>query len=218
MPPGRSFSGSSAPGGPGSAQEWDETDLRRSLSGRKMSNRTSILPENLPSTDEYARIIMQSRNAKMKKWKRSQGRPASLNRVNSTISGSTASSFGRNISSGLRTALPDFETASQADDASSMGEADIADLAEAASYSSSDAFPNRPGHTLGSSRDIEWVDWLDEYRRMKDAKMREQGDASMSEGEAQAKADAEAMPPPPVPAHVDKGKQRAIEPGQFCAA
>lgn len=96
-----------------------------------------------------------------------------------------------------------------------MGEADIADGPnEVASYSDSE-YVGSPGHAFGGPKDIEWVDWLDEYRKLKDAKIKEQEDPPTSESTTQAQADAKAMPPPPPPIHSDKGKARAIDAGRY---
>ena len=77
-------------------------------------------------SDEYAQIIMQSRTAKMKKWKGSE----------------------LQLSPGRRRArLPSFD------------EADI-----------TDSLGLLPG-AGSTNKEIEWVDWLEDYRKMKEAKL-----------------------------------------------
>jgi hypothetical protein len=72
---------------------------------------------------------------------------------------------------------------------------------------------------LGSGKEIEWVDWLDEYRKMKEAKLRaesQQVQEQQQEDEQhrqQGMTDAEMMPPPPLP--LFKGKGKARESGTF---
>lgn len=87
------------------------------------------------NTDEYAQIIMSTRNAKMRKWK---------------ASGPAISTLDTGASGAGRT----FE----------QPEGDeTEELAEAGEGNS------RIEHS--PPREIEWVDWLDEYRRLKEAKM-----------------------------------------------
>lgn len=122
---------------------------RGDTSARRLS--TVQTPQGI---DEYARIIIQSRNAKMQKWK-------------------TASS------SQSQQRLPGY--ALFADDADQSSDAKaIKDATEPQSRAA--ATPNvSPVGSLTdhkdnlsdeSGREIEWVDWLDEYRKMKEAKLR----------------------------------------------
>ena len=152
----------------------DSPQFPSSLAARKAANRTSVTPSTLPITDEYAQIIMQSRTAKMQKWK---GSPAV---------GSTSAAATLDLASPFRPPIPSFES-----------EADITD--------SQDQEPSRadPIPNIGtSSKEIEWVDWLDEYRRLKEAKLRSESEKQ------QEKTDAEMMPPPPLPLAKGKGKAR----------
>jgi hypothetical protein len=94
------------------------------------------------STDEYAQIIMSTRNAKVRKWRPASPAPEA--------GGSGIKSWslagGRNNST----------LGEQTEDG---GE----DEAEQETW------------TGGPPKEIEWVDWLDEYRKMKEAKLRADG-------------------------------------------
>ena len=92
-------------------------------------------------TDEYAQIIMSTRNAKMRKWKGS-GPAVSTLEAGTVGAGST------------------FVPASGEGDGVEAGDRDTAAHSE--------------------TREIEWVDWLDEYRKLKEAKLRadQEGDTS----------------------------------------
>lgn len=116
---------------------------------RLSAHRTSVAPTDVNSpmsenTDEYAQIILASRSAKMRKWKTSTLSTASLAL---DLSGLSKDSFSRRP-------LPTFLD----QEGMTVEEADIAD--------ETGAF----GGT-GSNKEIEWVDWLDEYRKMKEAKL-----------------------------------------------
>lgn len=118
--------------------------------------RTSIAPDSriqLPpaseniseNTDEYAQIILASRSAKMRKWKTS---------TSSSIGGSAGhDSTPRRIkeTSGSRSGIPSFDEEGEL----VIGEGRGAEFGLG-----------------GANKEVEWVDWLDEYRKMKEAKVR----------------------------------------------
>lgn len=104
-------------------------------------------------TDEYAQIISSSRTAKMKKWKS----PTS----NKMFDQNTASSWDSGKSF-RRKPIPTFSEM--------VGEREDHDRGEnEESLGFGNSFDTNSG---GVTREIEWVDWLDEYRRMKEAKLR----------------------------------------------
>jgi hypothetical protein len=131
---------------------------------RHAVHRTSIVPGDLPSTDEYAKILFQSRNAKMRKWKTGSGSdsgsptPRSWER-SAAVGGGGGGAGGLSASSGL--------PGRQKDQGEEVQEVDITD---GDGESSRPALNRTPSSHLGTSNEIEWVDWLDEYRKMKEAK------------------------------------------------
>ncbi|GAA5865061.1 hypothetical protein JCM1840_005725 [Sporobolomyces johnsonii] len=118
-------------------------------------HRASVAPGGVTvnSTDEYAQIILSTRNAKVRKWKTSpspQG-SASLEPATAASGKSWALAGGRNNSA----------LGEQAEDGDQQpSEADITH-AQGAQFG-----------LQGRRKEIEWVDWLDEYRKMKEAKLR----------------------------------------------
>lgn len=137
-------------------------------------------------TDEYARIIMQSRSAKMQKWRatapigrqRSQSPTMSKpgDRQSSTLRGPADTSRGlsdvtrRGTVSGLPDHFKNYRDAQAADES-----LDDEGTLSVPSFSN-----------LGAPGEIEWVDWLDEYRKMKEVKLL----AEQHEGKAGSKTDA----------------------------
>lgn len=104
-------------------------------------------------TDEYAHIILASRTAKMRKWKTST----------STLgtAGLDLTFLGGKDGGLSRSGIPSFDN-----DVDPLDEMDITQ--ESLVY----------GTGSSGNKEIEWVDWLDEYRKMKEAKMRaEQGES-----------------------------------------
>ncbi|KAH8926258.1 hypothetical protein BT69DRAFT_1014424 [Atractiella rhizophila] len=108
---------------------------------RRNSHRTSVVPGATPSTDEYAKIIMQARNAKLRKWVPSPGQHTRRKRAGIPVFPLTGSGAG----------------GEEEDDGSSSSELEVLE------------------DGLGEEeqpKEIEWVDWLEEYKKMKDAKLR----------------------------------------------
>jgi hypothetical protein len=127
--------------------------LSRSINTGRLHamHRTSIVPGELPSTDEYAKILFQSRTAKMHKWRSGSGSERGSPTPGSRDH-SPAPAFGQFGSQGR-----------QDDRDEEVKEADIADV-------DSDNLTRIASTHIGKAKDIEWVDWLDEYRKMKEAK------------------------------------------------
>lgn len=102
------------------------------------------------STSEYAQIILASRNAKMRKWKSSVGSFGSGHDRSSSWAGEgglPATATGGQESRERGTTFTRAEDDSGAADAVGFG--------------------------IGvGNKEFEWVDWLDEYRKMKEAKLR----------------------------------------------
>lgn len=168
---------------------------------------------NTPGTDEYARIIVQSRNAKMQKW-RSQQRPSSpvgsagsrtpMQRVGSGVgaesddldiysrhpSARNMPTLGRRETTlGLRGRMHSAAGSVQQsrDDVLSTAPASEQDIADSdlGGLSPTIGFDNDGG------REIEWVDWLDEYRKMKEAKLQSEREEAENRRRAERKEPAD---------------------------
>lgn len=111
--------------------------------------RTSVFPGDAgdpsQSTDDYAQIILASRSAKMRKWKTSTTSSVGV------FADEPGKMQGREAFS--RNPIPSFDEES----------AKEGDLTEDAATEFG---------LGGQIKEIEWVDWLDEYRKMKEAKLR----------------------------------------------
>ena len=127
-------------------QSISPTDLTTTR-GDVSANRTSSIPvvsSALPeSTDEYAQIILASRSAKMRKWKASNPTTSTAVYDPSTWESSDYVS---------RRPIPNFGEGEGV--TNEGGEVDL--------------------DAVGGSgkKEVEWVDWLDEYRKMKEAKLK----------------------------------------------
>lgn len=176
------------------------------------------------STDEYARIIVQSRNAKMQKWKANSQRTGSSPPPTSGYfmpqSQDNRPRFDRSSSqeAGILSADDNFLVRAGPPSGSTLNRRDTAiglsglrhsplassspkGNADSNAADSSGQFPNfsqtAGGSDFGSpnlgsdgdgSREIEWVDWLDEYRKMKEAKLRSELEESEREAEEEVEA------------------------------
>lgn len=141
----------------------------------KQSHRLSaqpILHGTLPTEDEYARIIMQSRSAKMKKWKGTSktGLDANTDFAPFHDNGGASSSLSAPRSGHVKRGNMAFDEDAPFQDPQ---EADIADQERGSDLLSD--FGHHGDMTRHSSStsasNVEWVDWLDEYRKMKEAKV-----------------------------------------------
>lgn len=166
-----------------------------------------MLSRGQPTTgiDEYARIIVQSRNAKMQKWRAPSRNPLSpppsragarspLQRAQTDTAGLTLA----DAQAGLGIAGPSSPPMRLLRRETTLGLLDPHGFMRARHASGSRGTSPAPsplsspvpdsddvpegGIAEGDgSREIEWVDWLDEYRRMKEAKLRsEQAEAADS--------------------------------------
>lgn len=148
-----------------------------SMFSRRAANRTSMTPHMSSdafgeNTDEYAQIILASRDAKMRKWKTSGSSTSGLGIPTSPV-------LMRSKSPGSRKNIPNF------------------DLGPSTS---------QPGGTSPGALgiEVEWVDWLDEYRKMKEAKLQAERHQSAVHAIAEegspvaAAADRESGPPSPM--------------------
>lgn len=162
-------------------QPATSTSLSPATASKRRHHRLSAQPVTgvgAPTEDEYARIIMQSRTAKVKKWKGGPDteekppllRPDALDRRASLLS-STRSTGTRDPSSSVSSVRWSSEDVAPAD------EADIADQSRQppsayANFSTATSIQlDTAGADTPSGHNIEWVDWLEEYRRMKEAKV-----------------------------------------------
>ncbi|GAA97405.1 uncharacterized protein L969DRAFT_94460 [Mixia osmundae IAM 14324] len=138
----------------------DTLDVRGQPSTRRLSHRLSMTPGAAPSTDEYAKILLQTRADKIKKWKGRQQttpNPDALPLWSPPLAGDSSS-----------TAIPQHSASSQGFDfASALSKLDLNEADTTSSISQElEALAQDPG------KEIEWVDWLDEYRLMKQAKLK----------------------------------------------
>lgn len=160
-------------------------------------HRTSVAPGSGPSTEDFARIITQSRTAKLNKW----GRPGSSEGSGAQTPmpgwGKPTSTGSLGVAEGLRTrptglggppdrrmGIPDFSSlgplpATPKDEAGPPSLLAISHAHGAASETDldhSDIGSSERGtaaySTAEPSKEIEWVDWLDDYKKMKDAKLK----------------------------------------------
>ncbi|ETS62728.1 hypothetical protein PaG_02466 [Moesziomyces aphidis] len=147
----------------------------------------------LSGTDEYARIIIQSRNAKMQKW-RAQN-PSRLGRGDA-VAAAAPGRAGQDRSQDGQADGALFGQTSLGRRGTTIGlqrDASLLDAMRArrgSAVDSNDSIESQldeeeEGHRgLESSAfaEFEWVDWLDEYRKMKEAKLQ----SEREEAEAQA--------------------------------
>ncbi|GAA6047829.1 hypothetical protein JCM3770_004663 [Rhodotorula araucariae] len=122
--------------------------------GRLNAHRMSIAPTGMvgahDSTDEYAQIILSTRNAKVRKWKTSGGPSVSTLEAGTAGTGKTWTNLGEAREGATGAGAADDE---QPGDERELGRPATLEV--------------RP-----ETREIEWVDWLDEYRKMKEAKLK----------------------------------------------
>ncbi|CAO1618301.1 unnamed protein product [Jaminaea pallidilutea] len=157
-------------------------------------------------TDEYARIIIQSRSAKMQKWRalnaeastREDVAPAAVDDSETRqFPGASSLSPDRSVTNlgrrGTAIGLPDrFRQYRESNAADETIDAD----------NSASVLPFARFGGLAASGEIEWVDWLDEYRRMKEVKLRAEEASEAAKEEEQAtstppKAESNALPVSP---------------------
>ncbi|KAL8284258.1 hypothetical protein RQP46_005007 [Phenoliferia psychrophenolica] len=131
-------------GGPSSTQPGSPELLQQGR-GHLEAHRTSMAPDAQENTDEYAQIILASRNAKMRKWK------TSTSSIGTVGFDAALGSLSREAFS--RRPIPKFDEEGEPEEADITSN-DGADFGVA-----------------GYNKEIEWVDWLDEYRKMKEAKL-----------------------------------------------
>ncbi|GAA5839142.1 hypothetical protein JCM3766R1_002269 [Sporobolomyces carnicolor] len=123
-------------------------------SSRLVNHRMSIAPTGSgDSTDEYAQIIMSTRNAKVRKWRPASPAPEA--------GGSGIKSWS--LAGGRNNSTLGEQTEDTGEDAEPV-----------------DSWASAP------PKEIEWVDWLDEYRKMKEAKLRADGASALAEEDAKA--------------------------------
>ncbi|GAA5827005.1 hypothetical protein JCM11251_002203 [Rhodosporidiobolus azoricus] len=148
---------------------------------RLQVHRTSVAPTGTDaggsiggnSTDEYAQIILSTRNAKVRKWKTSAG-------------ASTMSTFEPGTAGTGKTWTGLGSTVEEVGEEEPAGREAV----------------EGDGQQVPETREIEWVDWLDEYRKMKEAKLRadeagQEEEAEEEEEEVERLASKKPSPPPP---------------------
>lgn len=153
---------------PKAAQDTFANPLR---STRKQF-RTSMMPGStaVSSTEDYARHLHESRASKLRKW---ANNPMVLTTAELASAADHTVGASSNVPSSAkskrRAGIPDFETFGYS--AANQGHC------EGISGTSGDIGTgfSRPG-TAGN-REIEWVDWLEEYKKMKEAKIRAEAEA-----------------------------------------
>ena len=154
---------------------------------------------SMSGTDEYARIIVQSRNAKMQKWRAqnpSRLGPQQAGRRNDVAALDAAWPARQNqadapLASGQSTLARRGTTIGLHRDSSILGAP--VPTRRGSAVDSNDSIESQLDEEEDSQRglessafaEFEWVDWLDEYRKMKEAKLQ----SEREEAEAQAAAD-----------------------------
>lgn len=164
------------PGPSGSSDLYASASVSRQQGrGLLAAHRTSVLPASSSSipdgqenTDEYAQIILASRNAKMRKWK------TSTSSIGTVGFDAALGSLSREAFS--RRPIPNFDEEHEPDEAD-ITSTDGADFGVA-----------------GYNKEIEWVDWLDEYRKMKEAKVRAEQQARPPPNPTSFEANEESAP------------------------
>lgn len=146
--------------------------------------RTSMMPGStaVSSTEDYARHLQESRASKLRKWANSN---ASVGAATEGQSGTAADLGERGTIIGSGVTGSDFSPAAAGAAAKARRRAGIPSFGES-SGSFSFAAEGGPEDGLGllggdlgarpgtANKEIEWVDWLDEYKRMKEAKINSQ--------------------------------------------
>lgn len=130
--------------------------------------RTSMMPGStaVSSTEDYARHLHESRASKLRKW---ANNPNTTVMTASTDAGHTigpSSIVPSSAKSKRRAGIPDFDTFGYS--ATGYGEDASGDVGTSLA---------RPG--TSGSKEIAWVDWLEEYKMMKEAKIRAEEEARM---------------------------------------
>ncbi|PWN18962.1 hypothetical protein BCV69DRAFT_54193 [Microstroma glucosiphilum] len=167
-----------------SRQQGPRSHGRMSFASGALPGQSALLTPGDPDfpkvtgTDDYARFIVQSRTAKMQKWRSSNALKGGKGGTGDDDADSNSSeeqdhSYSGSLALGRRgtvVGLPGSLTGPRGSNASAAD------------------FINAAVIDADSTREIEWVDWLDEYRKMKEAKLRteqeEQGDPGMSSTKA----------------------------------
>lgn len=145
-----------------------------SPSSIKKQFRTSMMPGTIStsSTEDYARHLQESRASKLRKWaagtNQSDDPTVPIGGAGNTFGG--GSDILATGKTRRRAGIPDFSAFGYSDDPVERSHRDevTGDLGV------------RPG-TAGS-REIEWVDWLDEYKKMKEAKIRAEQEQQRQQG------------------------------------
>lgn len=153
------------------------TPSRAELRQEKAGNqRRMSLVQTPQGIDEYARIIVQSRNAKMQKWR-------TANRARLTTRDLDAAQEHLQ-----RLTLDDGAEDNVQTHNSALPPAATPNVSPTASLDESR--PQSPN--ASQDHEIEWVDWLDEYRQLKEAKLKSEhqeiGDHTGPAADAQARS------------------------------
>ncbi|TIB00251.1 hypothetical protein E3P94_01827 [Wallemia ichthyophaga] len=120
-----------------------------------------------PDTNHYAALILQSREVKLNKWRNSSNVP-------STLSASvTPSSIRRNQSHHIRRGSADVRTLqspspNNKEPLRRMRTVSVAEPSFEHHLHRSSSVSQNPS---SDDRDVKWVDWLEEYQQMKEAKI-----------------------------------------------
>ena len=123
---------------------------------------------NTPDTNHYAALILQSRASKLNKWGHTSNIPSNLS------TSSTPTSVRRNQSHHIRRGSADVRgkqsnLSTNNESLRRMRTVSVVEPPSDLSYK----YLSHNYETLNSDdKDVQWVDWLDEYQRMKEAKLK----------------------------------------------
>lgn len=121
-----------------------------------------------PDTNHYAALILQSRAVKLNKWRNSSNVPSGLS------SSVTPSSMRRNQSHHIRRGSADVRsqqslTPNPNEPLRRMRTVSVVEPSFEHHLHRTSSVPQNPS---SKDRDVKWVDWLEEYQQMKEAKIK----------------------------------------------
>lgn len=173
----------------------------RTNSTRSKENRRISVAPTPQGIDDYARIIVQSRNAKMQKWRTMGKQQSPYNTVQRSTLGDMRGSLRESSS---RVLLQPWDPSGVPLDRTASADylpSEIATPNVSPAGSQSALQEEEDLHQLTETagrREIEWVDWLDEYRKMKEAKLRSEKEEietqRREEEEAEVSLELEVLP------------------------
>ncbi|KAJ1587796.1 hypothetical protein NDA12_000795 [Ustilago hordei] len=163
----------------------------------------------LSGTDEYARIIIQSRNAKMQKWRaqnpsRLGSQPAA--RRNEAATGLDSAWLARDTNNADMPLTPGQTSLARRGttiglqrNSSMLGapmptrRGSVVDSNDSIESQLDEEEDSHRGLQSSAFAEFEWVDWLDEYRKMKEAKLQSEREEAQAQAAAEAHTEQESQ-------------------------